>query len=136
MNFSNLPRLHRLELSDNIAAMDDPRWLRLITVGLVLAALAVGYFLLTGKFSSNSLTKQSSPSPSVLGQNAQIALTPTPTPASALDRQTASSAYNRIVNRTQGGTQVLPKTGFPAGLVIVFSVSAIISGWGLRKYPN
>ncbi len=111
--------------------MDDSRWLRLITIGLVLAALAVGYFLLTGKLSSNSVTKQPSPPPSVLGQNAQAtplpAGGPTPTPA---------SAYSRIVSRTQDGVQTLPKTGFPAGLAIAFSVSAIISGWGLRKFPH
>ena len=109
--------------------MDDPRWLRLITIGLVLAALAVGYFLLTGRLSSNNATKTqsqvnrvvSSPS-SVLGQNAQ----PSPSP---------TSAYERIVNRTKGEVQTLPKTGFPIGLAAVFSISAIISGWSLRKYP-
>lgn len=127
MNFCNLSRLHRLELSDNIAAMDDPRWLRLITVGLVLVALVVGYYLLTGKLSLNSPAKQPSPSPSVLGQNAQATPTPTPTPA---------SAYSRIVSRTQDGVQTLPKTGFPTGLVLAFSVSAIISGWGLRRFPH
>lgn len=109
--------------------MDDPRWLRLITIGLVLAALAVGYFLLTGKLSISNITKQ--PSPSILGQNAQTSPTPiavpTPTPA---------SAYTRIVNRTQGGVQVLPNTGFPVGLAVVFSISAMISGLGLRKYPH
>ena len=108
--------------------MDDPRWLRLITIGLVLAALAVGYFLLTGKLSSNSATKTApSPAASVLGQDAKLTPTPTPTPA---------SAYNKIVSRTQNSTQALPKTGFPVGLAVIFSISAVISGWGLRKFPN
>lgn len=109
--------------------MDDSRWLRLVTIGLVLAALAVGYFLVTGRLASNSATKTgSAPTPSVLGQNAQTT-TPTPSP-------TPASAYERIVDRTQSGTQTLPNTGFPVGLAAVFSLSALISGWGLRKFPH
>lgn len=108
--------------------MDDPRWLRLIMIGLVLAALAVGYFLLTGKLSTSKITKESPP-PSVLGQDTQAIPTLSPSASPA-------SAYTRIVNRTQGGVQVLPNTGFPAGLLVVFSISAIISGWGLRKFPH
>lgn len=108
--------------------MEDPRWLRLITVGLVLAALAVGYFLLTGRLSSNSATRvQPTPIPSVLGRDVQT--TPTSSPTSA-------SAYTRIANRTQGSVQTLPKTAFPTGLAVVFSISAIIFGWGLKKFPN
>ena len=53
--------------------MDDPIWLRVITVGLVLAALAVGYFLLTGRFSSNKVVK---PNTQVLNQ---VSSTPVPT---------------------------------------------------------
>ncbi len=106
--------------------MENSRWLGLITIGLVIAALAVGYFLLTGKLSTNKSTiSQASPTPSVLGQNVQT--TPAPTPM---------SAYNRIVSRNQGKVQTLPKTGFPVELAVVFSASAMISGWGLRKYPK
>ncbi len=110
--------------------MDSPRWLRLITIGLVLAALATGYFLLSGRLASNSATKtQASPTPSVLGQNAQ------PAPSSG-PSATPASAYSRIVDRSQSGAQTLPKTGFPVGLAVAFSVSAIISGWGLRRFPR
>src|SRR3989344_5769393 len=101
--------------------MEDPRWLRLITIGLVLAALAVGYFLLTGRLSpnSNNTTRTQtqvnkaveSPTPAAVATVTQPS--PTPTPA---------SAYSRIVERTQGGVKSLPKTGFPVGLAIVFSV--------------
>lgn len=108
--------------------MDDSRWLRFVTIGLVLAALAVGYFLFTGRFAPNISTRtQASPSPSVLGEDAQATPSPSPTP---------ESAYERIVDRTQSGTQTLPNTGFPLGLVAVFSLSALISGWGLRKFPH
>lgn len=106
--------------------MDDPKWLRLITIGLVLAAIAVGYFLFTGRLSSNKISKtKSSPTPSTLGQNVKV--TPSPTPV---------SAYTTVANRTQGQTQTLPSTGFPLGLAVVFSVSALVSGWSLRKFPE
>lgn len=107
--------------------MNDPRWLRFITIGLVLAAVAVGYFLLSGRLSPSSTRTQASPTPSVLGQNAQASPSPSPTPA---------SAYSRIVDRTQSGTQTLPNTGFPVGLAAVFSISIMISGWGLRRFPK
>ena len=121
--------------------MDDPRWLRLITIGLVLAALAVGYFLLAGGFSVgkskiaqtsgtqqiNKLQQSPLPKPNTI---------PLPATASASDHQNASSAYTRIVNRTQATTQTLPKTGFPIGLAVIFSASAVVSGLGLRKFPN
>lgn len=109
--------------------MDDPRWLRLIIIGLVLAALVVGYMLFTGKFSSNLSTRvQSSPSPTVLGQNTTTPPTPTPSP-------TPSSAYTRIVNRSQGNVQTLPNTGFPLEIA-VFSISGMFIGWGLRRFPK
>jgi len=123
---------------------ESNRWLRLITVGLVLSALAVGYFLLSGRLTSNSFVKtksqesktvpsafpeavevNSSPAPSVLGLNS----TPSPLPSN-------TSAYTRIVNRTQGGVQTLPRTGFPITLAVIFSASAMISGWGLKKFPH
>lgn len=114
--------------------MEDPRWLRFITIGLVLAALAVGYFLISGRLSSNQTVRtQASPAPSVLGQNTQVS----PNPATAVSPSpTPASAYSRIVERTQSGTQTLPKTGFPAGLAAVLSISVIISGWGLRRFPR
>ena len=114
--------------------MDDPRWLRLVTIGLVLAALAVGYFLMTGKLFSPAKTQSQvskavvSPTPSaVLGQNTE----PRPLPTSS-----PTSAYERIASRTQSQIQTLPATGFPAGLAIIFSGSVIIAGYGLRKFPH
>lgn len=111
--------------------MEDPRWLRLLTVGLVLAALAVGYFLFTGRFSSNSATRRV----------AQVVVSPSPsaTPApkvSPTPSATPSSAYATIANRTKGGAQTLPRTGFPLDLAAILSVSVMISGWGLRKFPH
>lgn len=116
--------------------MEDGRFLRIITIGLILVAFAIGYFLISGRFAAlrNQApqdevvqivpgTPQPVPTatPQILGQN-----TPTPTP----------TAYNMVADRTQGQTQVLPKTGFPAFLIGVFSLGAIISGLGLRKFPK
>lgn len=117
--------------------MEDPRWLRLITIGLILAALAVGYFLFTGKFSSNS-AKTQSPQATVLGQttktqNGTTNASPNPTTSPS---PTPTSAYNRIVSRNQNQVQTLPATGFPAGLAIALSVSAMIAGYGLRRFPR
>ena len=118
--------------------MEDPRWLRLMTIGLVLAAIAVGYFLFTGRFSSNTSksgtqVSQASPSPipatspSVLGENRASA---SPSPV---------SAYDRIAQRTTKGgqpVQTLPNTGLPLGLLVIFSASGVIIGWGLQKFPR
>lgn len=112
--------------------MDDPRVLRIITVGLVLAALAVGYFLLTGGFAVKSKKVQNSvnkvvvesPSPSSV---AGVSVQPTAAPS--------QSAFDRIAARSQTNVSNLPKTGFPAGVAVVFSVGTLVSGWSLRKYP-
>lgn len=105
--------------------MEDSRWLRLLTVGLVLAALAVGYFLFTGRFSANSATRKVTQVSQVTSATPAPSFSPLPTPA---------SAYNRIVARTQ--TQTLPRTGFPLDLAAILSVSVMISGWGLRRFPK
>lgn len=105
--------------------MQDNIWLRLITVGLFLAALAVGYFLLSGRLTSKQADPTVSPGPTVLGQNAKVTASPSP-----------SSAYTKIAERTQNQPQVLPKTGFPVSLAVIFSAAAIISGWGLRRFPH
>lgn len=117
-----------------LRSMDDPKWLRLITIGLVLAAVAVGYFLFTGRFSSSNVSKttqvsQASPSASVTS-SASPSVTPTPTPV---------SAFNKITERTTKGGQsvdTLPRTGFPGSLVAVLAISTMIAGWGLRRFPK
>lgn len=123
--------------------MEDPRWLRLITTGLILAALAVGYFLLSGRLGSNTVTRtkpQATQVPSISPSpffSPNPLPSPSPSPVSSPGATPASgSAYNAIVDRSKGGVQSLPNTGFPVGLAVVFSISVIISGWGLRKFPK
>lgn len=113
--------------------MDDPRLLRIITVGLVLASLVVGYFLLTGGFRVKpkkaqpvTQTVQSSTPDAVNGVSTEVSPSPSP----------YQSAYDRIAGRTQSNVQTLPNTGFPVELIVVFSAGALVSGWSLRKYPN
>lgn len=123
--------------------MDDPKWLKLVVIGLVLAALATGYFLLSGRLTSNQAAKPgtqvsknipmatpvASASPTVLGQNAQGS--PAPISSSA-----PVSAYNALVNRNGGGVQNLPNTGSPVVLISALAVSTMLVGWGLRRYPR
>ncbi len=117
--------------------MEDQKWLRLVTVGLVLAAVAVGYFLFVGRFSSNKAVHSAVPSatasatPSVAPSIKPVSATkPTPSP---------TSAYNKIVERTTKGgqsTDTLPRTGFPVVSAVILLSSLMISGWGLRRFPH
>lgn len=105
--------------------MEDPRWLRLITIGLVLSALAVGYFLLTGRFTSTKTNNAASTAqPSEQIQVAQASPSP------------AALGVSSKTGSAKGGVSTLPNTGFPASLTITFAASALAVGFGLRKYPN
>ncbi len=116
--------------------MDDPRWIRLVTIGLILAAVAVGYFLISGRLFTNSTTQTQpqeisvegslSPSPSVLGQDTAT-VSPSPT---------SQSAFNTIAQRMQGSAQTLPNTGFPILSLGLFSAAVVVIGWGLKKFPH
>lgn len=105
--------------------MENPGWMRIIVVGLVLAALAIGYFLLSGSFVKTKPKSEVS-NKTVVAE----------TPVAATPKPATTSAYTRIVNRAQGGTQTLPATGFPLALVGVFSAGAAVAGFGLRKFPK
>ena len=115
--------------------MDDPRWLRVITVGLVLAALAVGYYILTGAFSLQKTTPKTQIN-QVKSATSVVVNTPLPSPTATANPSNPDSAYNRIVARNQTEIQTLPKTGVPAGLIVLLAVSVMISGLGLRKFPH
>lgn len=119
--------------------MEDQKWLRLVTVGLVLAAVAVGYFLFTSRFSSSAPIKSktqanqsilSATSSAVPSAKSVSAVKPSPSPA---------SAYDRIADRTAKGGQTvdtLPRTGFPVVSTVILLSSLMISGWGLRRFPH
>ena len=121
--------------------MEDPRWLRLVTVGLVLAALAVGYFLLTGRFNLNNQTK---PNNQVINQGS-----PTPSP---IISETAVPGDGTVPNATppavgigsspvatpnpRSNVTILPRTGYHLIILGIISAGVMISGLGLRKYPH
>ena len=119
--------------------MEDTRRLRLISVGLVLAAMAVGYFLLSNTFFSNKSTKV---------QNQQNTQNPQETTSSQasdpsilggvspLPAASDSPAYARIVGRNQTQVETLPNTGAPLFLVGILAASALVTGLGLRKFPD
>lgn len=106
--------------------MEDPRWLRLVTVGLVLAALAVGYFLLTGRFTSDNTKK-------VQTQVSQTSPTPQPTITPVLE---ASPSIPPAMAAARKNKTTLPKTGYPQALLAVISIGVMISGLGLRRFPR
>lgn len=113
--------------------MDDPRWLRLITIGLVLAALAVGYFLLTGGLSSSS-SKQAQNLNSKVGSSPVPTIIPAPSASpSVLGQNVIQSSPSPI---PVGGVTTLPRTGFPIILIGTISAGVMIAGWGLRRFPH
>ena len=114
--------------------MDDPRWLRLIAVGLVLAALAVGYFLLTGRFTSNKQADRAVPTP----QPTIIPSVP-PSPEAVdlygnvgVDSQSTPSATSSPIT----DIYTLPRTGNPQAFLAVIALGIMVSGLGLRKFPH
>ena len=120
--------------------MEDPKWLRLVTVGLVLAALAIGYFLLTGRFSSNSQPKpnnqvinQTNPTPIPIASETTTRGedTPNATPSSAIGLAAPSASPNTRTNVT-----TLPRTGYQLVILGMISTGVMISGLGLRKFPH
>ena len=119
--------------------MEDTRWLRLISVGFVLAAMAVGYFLLSNSFFSNKSTKVSSQQNSQSKQATSSGQESSTSVLSEATQQPAPSnapAYAKIVGRTQAQVETLPKTGVPLFMVGVFAISALSAGLGLRKFPH
>lgn len=98
----------------------------MITVGLVLAALAVGYFLLTGRFTSDNTKK-------VQTQVSQASPTPTPTVTPVLD---VSPTTPPAMAAARKNKTTLPKTGYPQALLAVISIGVMVSGLGLRRFPH
>lgn len=116
--------------------MDDPRLFRIILFGLVLAALTIGYLIFSGRILKPQVTTTK------VEQSVQVKTENTASPApigtKVADNTSLSlatpSAYTRILGRNQLAT--LPETGAAGMLFGVVSVSAVIAGWSLRKFPR
>jgi len=87
--------------------------IKLIGAGLILATVVIGFLIFTQRLGGNKVTKQLDIPP-------VIQASPSPTPVSS----------PVVVGQT------LPATGFPVGLFAIFSASAAIAGYGLRKFPK
>lgn len=121
--------------------MEDAGWLRLITIGLVLAAMAIAYFLLAQRFnttnvSNSQVQRTAQPSATVLGANTSPIPLATSSPLPTATPATQSANQKGTSGTTKGGIAQLPSTGFPISLLAVFASGAVAAGWGLRKFPQ
>ena len=113
--------------------------LKLIITILILVAIVIVYLIFSQKFASQQSKVVNNGGISV--SQIQPTITPTPsiaiTPTPLLNKQDAQSGVAKGgQSLSNGEVSSLPKTGFPATLMGVFSASAIVAGWFLRKYPN
>ncbi len=127
--------------------MEDPRWSRLIIIGVLLAVVAGGYFFLTNQFifgksknpTSNQLSQTPQPQntnqvvPNGVAQNTPDSQPGNPTPQVVVPNN--RSAYEALVERNQQQVTTLPKTGAPIFLIGAAALSAIVTGLSLRKFP-
>ena len=107
--------------------MEADTRIKLIIIGLVLAAIVVGYFILSNRFRVGSGTVSPTPSP--------IVTIPSPSPLPT-DVSLSSPLPNTVSGTTKGGVENLPKTGFPLPLATAATMSVMLIGWHLRKYQN
>ncbi|OGE15471.1 hypothetical protein A3F00_04990 [Candidatus Daviesbacteria bacterium RIFCSPHIGHO2_12_FULL_37_11] len=112
--------------------MEDTTRLKLILLGLFLAALSLGYFVFVQKANEQKKTSQ-------VTQIQQIEPSENvPTPTIALSAG-STGTLGQTTKGGQGSVRIvdeLPKTGVPAGLIAIFSLSGAIIGWSLQKFPK
>lgn len=115
--------------------------LKIITAGLILAAIAVGYLIFTQRFSAQNRNTNGKPVVQFQPSPTPVPLSPSPSPATL--GETTPLAGGVDGPTTKGGQPLpktgvsgLPKTGAPVSLVLIFSASAAVAGWFLRKYPH
>ena len=105
-----------------------------------MAALAVGYFLLTGRFNSNNQAKpnnqiinQTNPTPIPVASETTTrgGNTPNATPSSVVGLAAPSASPN-----TRTNVITLPRTGYQLIILGMISAGVMISGLGLRKFPH
>ncbi len=104
--------------------MNYPNWLRLIIIGLVIAVIGSGYFLLSGRFNKTTeIVNLPSPTPITIA-----AVSPTPTP---------QTAANVVADKSSAqNTNSLPSTGFPLVVGGILATVSVVTGYKLRKYSN
>ncbi len=110
--------------------MENEGRLKLIVAGLVLAAFAIGYFILAQRFQGG--TTKASPNPSARANIVVVS----PSPMSSNSPAMLSQAGGSTLPSTGRAVSTLPRTGFPLPLAISAASVAMASGWILRKYSN
>jgi hypothetical protein len=119
--------------------MEDSTRLKLIVLGLVLAAIAGAYLFFSGRF----LSRNATPSPS------PIAVRPTETPGAPLvivppiqdgqqqPGQPPMQANGQPLPPTGiSDVNSLPATGLPMELMGTIGAAAIVVGYALRRFPK
>lgn len=110
--------------------MEDTTRLKLILLGLFLAAAALGYFVFVQRTNEKKIESQNQP----IVQIEPSENFPTPT--------LSIGSPSTLGQTTKGGqpsarvVDELPKTGIPIALIAVFSLSGAIIGWSLRRFPK
>lgn len=92
--------------------MQDETKIKLIGAGLILVTVIVVLVVFSKNMTPQTQTLEVTPI---------VQVNPVPTPS---------------VSPAIQGAKSLPKTGFPAGLFVIFSASAVLIGYGFRKFPH
>lgn len=113
--------------------MEGPDRVRLLLVGLFLAAIVVGYLIFTQRYNSGVVKVTSTPKP--VQQITEVS--PPPSPSAAL----LGSSTGSTPATTKGGlpeVQVsnLPNTGGPTDYLLFVSAAVAAAGWFLRKFSS
>lgn len=133
--------------------MEDTTRLKIILLGLFLAALALGYLIFsqrttTREFQARPVTQmETTPGvpaggdPSTLGK---AVVSPTTPPAAQMPATQATvtptpQTIAQANETTKGGqtvstNQTLPNTGVPSVLAGIFSALSALAGWKLRRF--
>src|SRR5437016_4136156 len=112
--------------------MDQPKWLKLSAVGLVIVLAGVAYFLVIGRNSQNKNQTETLGTVEMASPSPLSVVSPTP-----VYSPSPQSAYNTVMDRRNlANASTLPSTGFPTDLIGIFSVAVVVVGFGLRKFPQ
>jgi hypothetical protein len=120
--------------------MEDSARLKLIVLGLVLAAIAGAYLFFSGRVASNK-TANATPKPSASSVAvAQDPGTPMVVPNSPLQSDVPGQQIQPLPQTGLSGgqppVQGLPNTGLPLDLAGSIGAAAVVVGYALRKYPK
>lgn len=119
--------------------MDDRGRLGLMLLGVVLLALAIGYFVYSKRVSVSDQQALSLPSVRTIEPtSAQPSMAPVPSPSQqpSLTPTPSPEALGAATVTTKGG-KALPATGAPeVMLAAALGLSAVIAGWSLKKFPD